>query len=208
MLITSNDYSTVFMEKNRLLLDSCILNDWATDDRTAEILELAHNIYSFVFCNISMLEVGFGPSDKANQSQIEIARSIYHSDGLIQVDNMKLSQREFQQIPDPKKATFSYNPNHHEWLASRTHLIRLMELGKFGGKKARDLSNDSLIYMSAWNSRSSIITNNIKDFDLFNESSRAIDPRHMVPIFSINDLEKSFMCDISFPANIKPLGNV
>ena len=202
MLITSNDYSTFFLEKKRLLLDSCILNDWATDTNTKKVLEEANNIYSFIFCNISMLEVGFGPSDKANEDQIKIARSIYHDDDMIPVDNEKLFMREANNISDPKRGKFSYNPNHHEWLASRTHLIRLMELKGIGGKRSRELSNDALIYMCAWNSKSSIITNNLKDFELFNESSQIKNSKHLIPIYSIHDLEQSLIRDISFPENI------
>lgn len=202
MLVTSNDYSSIFLEKNRLILDSCVLNDWATKEDTRKILEEAHNLYSFVFCNISILEVGFGPSDKADPEQVKIAKNIYQSDDLIKIDNMELFKRESSNIQEPKKAKFAYNPNHHEWLASRTHLIRLMELKGFGGKKARELSNDVLIYMCAWNSRSSIITNNMRDFELFNESSKHRNPKHMIPIYSLADLEKSFTQNISFPENI------
>jgi len=202
MLTTSNEYSTIFLEKKRLLFDSCILNDWATDERTASILKVVNNIYTFVFCNISMLEVGFGPSGKADPEQVSIAKAIYHSEDLIQVDNEKLYMREVQKIPDLPNVRFSYNPNHQEWLAARTNLIRLMERRGIGGKKVRELSNDALIYFCAWNSRSTIITNNLKDFQIFNEIMADRDPKHLIPVYSIDDLEKSLHTDVSFPENL------
>ena len=110
MLVTSNDYSRIFLEKNRLVLDSCVLNDWATKEDTRKILEEAHNLYSFVFCNISILEVGFGPSDIANLEQVKIAKNIYHSDDMIKIDNLELFKRESSNIQDPKKAKLLITP--------------------------------------------------------------------------------------------------
>jgi hypothetical protein len=204
MLITSNDYSNEFLKRRRLLLDSCVLNDWATDERTANILEEAEKIFIFVFCTISMLEVGFGPTAKADSKQVEIARMIYHDDKCMQVDNTELFKREhYHMQSDIPFKRYSYNPNHQEFLAARSKLVGLMNSRGTNGKNARELSNDALIYSCAWNSRSAVITNNIKDFHLFNESNAERDSRHLLPIYSIDNLEKALTEDISFPENIK-----
>jgi predicted nucleic acid-binding protein len=202
MLLTSNAYSNNFLKYKRLLLDSCILNDWATEEKTATILKEIEKTYFIIYCNISMLEVGFGPTDKADAKQVEIAKSIYSSANLIPVDNLELTKRGFQNQPDIPGTRFAYNPNHHEYLAARTQLVKVMEMRGIGGKKARELNNDALIFFCAWNSSSSIITNNVKDFQLFNETMAASNPKHLLPIFSIEDLEKSLHQDVSFPENI------
>ncbi len=203
MLITSNEYSNVFLERKRLLLDSCIVNDWATDGKTATILKEAEKTFCFVLCNISLLEVGFGPTEKADAKQVEIAKSIYQSDGLIPVDNLELSKRNFHKQLDVPYTRYAYNPNQEEFLAARTYLVKLMETKGFGGKRTRELNNDALLFFCAWNSRSSIITNNIKDFQLFNMLMAVDNPKHLLPIFTIDDLGKALQEDISFPENLK-----
>jgi hypothetical protein len=202
MLITSNDYSNEFLKRRRLLLDSCVLNDWATNQRTANILEEAEKTFCFVFCTISMLEVGFGPTTKADMKQVDIAKMIYGK--CIKVDNFELHNRDiFLKQSDIPYTRYSYNPNHEEFYAARYKLINLMNTREIKGKKARELSNDALIYSCAWNSRSAVITNNTKDFHLFNELNSERDSRHLLPIFSIDNLEKALTEDVSFPENIK-----
>lgn len=56
-----------------------------------------------------MLEVGFGPVFKIEHQQDQMARIIYHDDGVIAVDNRELALREFQKIEGPPRAVFSYN---------------------------------------------------------------------------------------------------
>lgn len=200
MLTTSNEYSNVFLDQRRLLLDSCILNDLAIDPRTRNVLDRANSIHSFIFCAVSMLEVGFGPINKVDCQQDQLARKIYGGEGVIVVDSMELAKRKFQKIDDPPRAVFSYNPSHSEWYAARHHLMKAMEILKIGGKRARELSNDAIIYYSAWNTRSALITNNVRDFTVFNELHRS--PRHLLPVFTINDLERSFEENVSFPENL------
>lgn len=202
MLTTSNEYSEVFLAKKRLLLDSCILNDLATDPRTSDILNRANATYGFVYCAVSILEVGFGPIEKVDHQQDQLARNIAHHRDVIAVDTMELSKREMQNIQDPPRAVFSYNPGLNEWYAARHHLMKAMEILNIGGKRARELSNDAIIFYSAWNSRSALITNNVKDFGVFNRVQSNSNPKHMLPIFTIDDLEKSFEVDICFPENL------
>jgi hypothetical protein len=77
-----------------------------------------------------------------------------------------------------------------------------MEILNIGGKRARELSNDAIVFFSAWNSRSALITNNVKDFVIFNRVTKDRNKKHLLPIFSIDDLEKSLDSDVSFPENI------
>lgn len=202
MLTTSNEYSNVFLAKKRLLLDSCVLNDLATDQRTSDILSRANATHGLVYCAVSMLEVGFGPVEKVDQQQDQLARSIYHHDGVIAVDTNELAIREMQNIQDPPRAVFSYNPGRNEWYAARHNLMKAMEILNIGGRRARELSNDAIIFYSAWNSRSALITNNVKDFIVFNRVQASGNPKHMLPIFTIDDLERSFEEDICFPENL------
>jgi predicted nucleic acid-binding protein len=202
-LTTTNNYSNNFLSKKRLLLDSCVLIDLATDQRTKNILNQANAHYSFVYCVVSMLEVGFGPIEKVDKRQDELARKIYLNHDVIAVDNRELLKRERDLIEDPPRAVFSYNPNWHEWYAARHNLIEVMEVRGIGGRRARDLSNDAIIFSSAWNSGSALITSNVSDFDLFNKVLMNKNPKHMLPVFTIDNLELSFSSEVSFPENIR-----
>jgi predicted nucleic acid-binding protein len=202
MLTTSNNYSNNFLVKKRLLLDSCILIDLAKDQRTSNILDRANNTYSFVYCTVSLLEVGFGLVENVNHQEDRIARKIYLDNDVIPIDSKEFTRREMQQIEDPHKAVFSYNPGHHEYYASRTHLMKAMEIRRIAGKRARELRNDALIFYSAWNTRSTLLTNNVNDFVVFNDVQKSINPKHLLPIFNIDDLERSFEQDVVFPANL------
>lgn len=202
MLITSNEYSNIFLSKKRLLLDSCVLNDIAIDEKTKTVLERAQKIYSFVYCTVSMLEVGFGPSHKAHEGQVELAGKIYSGENVVELDNIQNQIRELNNVVDQPGTIFSYNPNWHEWYAARHNLVKVMDLKNMGGKRARILSNDAIIFFSAWNSRSALISNNLTDFSLFNAVLSERNQKHLLPIFSLDDLARSLEEDICFPENL------
>ncbi len=202
MLKTSNKYSEIFLEKKLLLLDSCVINDLATCEHTKKILEQIEKTYNFVFCNISILEVGFGPRSKADKEQISLAKSIYSNKNMTPIDAEKVALRNYQNIKNKLGERFAYNPISHEYLAARTALIGIMEMKGIGGAKARKLNNDALIYHCAWNCRATIVTDNVKDFQLMNEYHIQSSPNHLLPIFTINDLENSLNKDVSFPENL------
>ena len=202
MLITSNEYSRVFLEQKRLLLDSCVLIELAQDQRTKEVLHCAHKTYSFFFCNVSLLEVGFGPPEKVEYQQDQVATMIYCGNDVIPVDNTELHKRKIRNIKDPLRAVFSYNPNSEEWYAARYLLIKVMNETGTGGKRTRELSNDAIIFNSSWNSRSALITNNTRDFCIFNKIMSDKNHKHKLPIFTIDDLGLSLDQDISFPENL------
>lgn len=172
------------------------------DRRTEDILHQIEERMTFFFCTISMLEVGFGPKGKADPKQIKLSRDLYHSENTISVDNDSLYIYAGGGSVDHPRKRYVYNPSKNEYLSARERLIRCMEIRGVGGKRVRELSNDALIFSSAWNSRCSIVTNNIKDFHSFNETLRKDFSNHLLPIFSIDDLEISLESDVSFPENI------
>lgn len=203
MLTSSNEYSKVFLEKKRLLLDSCILIDWAEDESVKKIIKEARKHYTLVFCTVSMLEVGFGQTAKVSQEQVEMANMIYHHEDVIPITSEELHRREYMDIPDPLGGSYAFNPSYNEWFASRHLLIKVMEMRGEGGKDVRGLANDTIIYMSAWNSRSAIVTTNKKDFVLINKAQGLQHTeKHQLPFFSLNDLRMSFGQDVSFPENL------
>ncbi len=199
MLTTTNQYSNTFLRKNRLLLDSCILNDLATNSNTLDIINRANKIYSIFICTVSLLEVGFGPTDKVGNRQSEVACSFYDPARFIQVSDVELHLREVNQIQDGYESLFAYNPSINEWYAARFHLIKAMDINRIKSKRAIDLRNDAIIFYSAWNSRSALITNNVRDFVVFNDVQQQRRKEHLLPIFTIDNLELSFTEDVSFP---------
>ncbi|RQZ67535.1 hypothetical protein [Burkholderia sp. Bp9004] len=202
MLVSSSEYSAVFLRTRHLLLDSCILNDLATDARTQSVLERAATTYNFVYCAVSMLEVGFGPVGKRDEKQHQLARRVYADKEVVRLTDRLVSEYEQTGAPFAAGSVYSWTPQHHEWFAARDGLLRAMETRNLGGKAARELSNDAIIFFSAWNSRSVVITNNVKDFQLFNEVMFGADPRRQLPIYTLGDLERSLENDVSFPENL------
>ena len=200
MLITTNEYSNHFLTKNRLLLDSCILNDLAVDQRVLDIITRANKIYSLFICTASLLEVGFGSTNKVDGRQSELARSFYDPIDFIPVDSTELHLRELNKIKDVPK--FAYNPSANEWYAARFNLIKAMEINRIESKRAKDLRNDAIIFYSAWNSSCALVTNNVTDFLVFNDVQQHRRKEHLLPIFTINDLELSLTKNVSFPENL------
>lgn len=205
MLLSSSRYSTkCFLEKKRLFLDSCVLIEWADDTQLDILFKQLESQYSLIICTVSLLEVGFGPSAKVSANQITRADEIYQLAFDNPVDNSVFgSSYAERNAPSTRSA---YNPNHHEWLAARTHLLHLIDRTGRKVKNTRKLANDALIYSCAWNARAAIISNNLVDFVLLNTLSvpqRTPDGhlRH-VPIFTIENLRNSLSGDISYPENI------
>lgn len=206
MLISSSNYSKeCFLSTSRLFIDSCTLISWANDPQLNAVFEKLSQKYSIVISTVSIMEVGFGPTEKASEEQKKRAKDIYLLAAKHPLDNqsLHLHKKIFNKV---LPGTFVYNPNHHEWYASRNLLIKLMNATGKKGDNARELVNDSLIYHCAWNSQSALITDNIKDFILLNsfanpQKTSGGDLRH-VPIFTLNDLINSINSDISYPENL------
>ena len=204
MLISSSRYSTVFLERNRLFLDSWVLIEWADNPQLDILFRRLESLYSLIICTISLLEVGFGPSGKVSANQITRGGEIYDIACENPVGNSVLSDS------NPKRTTPSslsaYNPNHHEWFAARKHLLRFIDRTGRKVENARKLANDALMYSCAWNARAAIVTDNLRDFVLLNtlslpQRTRDGHLRH-VPIFTLEDLSNSLSGDVSYPENI------
>jgi hypothetical protein len=178
------------------------LNRWADDTQLDKLFKQVGSKDFLIVCTVSLLEVGFGPQGKASANQIARANEIYD---LPPVDNtfFAVSKRGSNRSALTRAA---YNPNHQEWLAARTFLLDVMH--RYGRKleNLRNLSHDSLIYACAWNSRSAIVSANLRDFVLLNTVSRPQRTRdgnlRHVPIFTVNDLSASLTGDVSYPENI------
>jgi len=204
MLLSNSRYSTVFLERNRLFLDSWVLIEWADNPQLDILFRRLESLYSLIICTVSLLEVGFGPSGKVSANQITRGGEIYDIACENPVGNSVLRDS------NPERTTPSslsaYNPNHHEWLAARTHLLRFIDRTGRKVENARKLANDALIYSCAWNARAAIVTDNLGDFVLLNtlslpQRTRNGHLRH-VPIFTLEDLSNSLSGDISYPENI------
>ncbi|WP_459622892.1 type II toxin-antitoxin system VapC family toxin [Burkholderia sp. 3C] len=191
------------MKTKHLLLDSCILNDLATDPKTQSILENAAKYYNFVYSAVSLLEVGFGPESKRDDNQHQLARKIYSSNDILHLDNDAAQIHEYRNLPFPPGSIYLWVPARHEWFAARHSLISLMDAEEIGGRRARELGNDAIIFASAYNSGSTIITNNVKDFVKFNKIMCGDLKKHVLPIFDIEDLGRSFTEDVIFPNNLQ-----
>jgi hypothetical protein len=205
MLFSSSRYSReVFLKNNRLFLDSGVLLKWADDPQLDILFTQVESLYSVLLCTVSLLEVGFGPSGKASASQIVRAGEIYDLAFTNPVDNSVLGRSNPERVSLPSRST--YNPNHHEWFAARTVLLRLIDTTGREVKNARQLANDALIYYCAWNGRAAIVTNNLKDFVLLNalQNPQRTQDGHLrhVPIYTVEDLKNSLSGDISYPENI------
>jgi predicted nucleic acid-binding protein len=198
MLTTSNEHSKMFLEKKRLLLDSCILIDFSKDAETKEIICNARELYTLVLCTVSLLEVGFGPIDKIDVEEQAMARKIVSDPNTIFLDH----PRTFDGTKFEEDKLLSFCPTHLEWYAARHFLVEAMGAKRVGGSKGRKLGNDALIYACAWNTGSSLLTNNIRDFAVFNEVNGRSAPSHQLPLYTLDDLKRSFSEEVSFPGNL------
>lgn len=190
--------SSFFSRNKRLFLDSCVLNEACKDKEVAKLLELVGKQYSIFISAISLLEVGFGPRDKANLNQQQEVMDLYQNTKKVNSSSID-SIGTLSSNKSGKK--YLYIPEEHEYYGARYNLIKWMELAKLGGSSARKQSNDALIFMCAWNANSFLITDNIKDFSRFNEILYKEHGEHL-PIFSTDDLKRSQSEDVVFPDNV------
>ena len=201
MNLSSNcpESSSFFTRNKRIFLDSCILNQACKDQEIAKLLEVAGEKYSTLISAVSLLEVGFGPRDKADINQQQEITRLYQN-----TKNVSSSTIDNIDTLNSNKAgkRYLYIPEEHEWYGARHNLIKWMEIDNVGGSSARKQQNDALIFMCAWNANSFLITQNIKDFSRFNVMLHKDLGGHL-PIFSIEDLRRSQFEKVVFPCNVK-----
>ncbi|WP_157586619.1 type II toxin-antitoxin system VapC family toxin [Pseudoalteromonas prydzensis] len=192
--------SSFFFSRNkRMFLDSCVLNQACEDQDVAKLLEVTGEKYSTFIASISLLEVGFGPRDKADIKQQQEVMELYQH-----TKTVNSSSIDSIDVLNSNKAgkKYLYIPEEHEWFGARHNLIKWMEQENVGGSSARKQQNDALIFMCAWNANSFLITDNVKDFLRFNVILHNEHGGHL-PIFSLEDLKRSQTEEVVFPCNVK-----
>lgn len=189
-----------FMENRRMFLDSCVLNELAVNPAVEKLIRGAGKHFSTYISAISLLEVGFGPTDKADIQQQMMALDWYTNDDIVKVSSSTVNTKDPLSRQQSGRV-FLYVPEVHEWYGARHKLIAWMDKEGLGGTSARKQANDALIFMCAWNANSFLITDNIKDFSRFNRIMFEETGGHL-PIFSIEDLYKSVDEMVTFPENI------
>lgn len=197
VLITTVERAKRMMERKRIFLDSCILNDMATNPEVAQVIEKANKIHTLIFSTPSLLEVGFGVPKNVPQEQHDLASRIYTDERIMHVTGESFVVFTIQSELDPPEAIVSLCPSHHEWYAARRLLLATMGV-HCDAKNGVKLRMDALIYMSAWNSQSFLITNNTKDFKRLYEVNAQGAHRQPVPFFTLDELRRSFDEDVCF----------
>ena len=192
--------SQFFMRNRRMFLDSCVLNELSINPEVESLVRRAGEIFSTYVSAISLLEVGFGPTDKADIEQQRVALELYTNEEIVKVRSSTIDTKD--PISGIKKGKrFLYLPEEHEWFGARHKLMAWMDREKTGGSSARKQANDALIFMCAWNANSFLITDNVKDFTRFNRIMYKDYGGHL-PIFTIDDLRNSQHKKVVFPENV------
>jgi len=190
--------SSFFTRNKRIFLDSCVLNKACEDLEVAKLLEVSGEKYSTFISAISILEVGFGPRDKADVNQQQEVIQLYQNTKTVSSSSID-SIDTLNSNKAGKK--YLYIPEEHEWYGARHNLIKWMEAENVGGSSARKQQNDALIFMCAWNANSFLITDNINDFTRFNVILHKEHGGHL-PIFTVEDLRRSQFEEVVFPCNV------
>jgi len=189
-----------FMKNRRMFLDSCVLNELSKNTEVASLIKEAGGFFSTFVSAVSLLEVGFGPREKADFEQQKLAIDLYTNKNVIKVSGSSLEPKDPIDAQKSNKR-FLYIPEEHEWFAARHNLIDWMDYEGIGGASARKQANDALIFMCAWNANSFLITENTKDFIRFNRIMYKSTGGHL-PVFTIKDLLESKNKPVVFPDNV------
>lgn len=189
------------MKHRRMFLDSCIVNEMYLNSEVKDVIEIAGGYYSTYISAVSLLEVGFGPTNKANPKQQQAAVELYFSKNIQAVTSDTVDIIDDIR-GDKSGRKFLYIPQQHEWYGARHKLIGWMDAENTGGSSARKQANDALIFMCAWNANAFLVTENVKDFNRFNRLAYRDFGGHL-PIFTINDLIKTKTEMVIFPNNLE-----
>lgn len=164
------------------------------------LISEAGMMFSTYVSAVSLLEVGFGPTDKASFRQKSKASDFYFDKNIKKVTSDTVDQEDLIGS-DKSGKKFLYIPIEHEWYSARYNLVAWMDKEKTGGKSARKQANDALIFTSAWNANSFLVTENVKDFTRFNKIMYEEHGGYL-PIFTLDDLRKSKIDEVVFPDNL------
>lgn len=206
LLTTSLKSSEPFLESKRLFIDSCVLVDWTKDPGVRMAMHAAQLTYNLAFASISLLEVGFGPMEKIKEREYDMARAIYHHENINRCSAMQFALYDANGHAPSPGTVFSVNPGHEEWLMARNILIDAMNDTGLRSTRIDKRRNDALFFATAHNTRSALITNNLKDFKILNKYFAAGAHAKLLPVFSVQDLWRSLSGEVvSFPENLVAL---
>ncbi|EJL6509609.1 type II toxin-antitoxin system VapC family toxin [Vibrio cholerae] len=193
--------SSFFLKNRRMFLDSCIVNEMHLNPEIKDVIDTAGQYFSTYISAVSLLEVGFGPTSKADPRQQQAAIELYVSKDIKNVgaDTVDVIDPIWA---DKSGRKFLYVPQQHEWYGARHKLIGWMDAENTGGSSARKQANDALIFMCAWNANSFLVTENVKDFNRFNRLAYREFGGHL-PVFTISDLIKAKTDVVTFPDNLE-----
>ncbi|MDH1315952.1 hypothetical protein N5C36_17885 [Shewanella xiamenensis] len=193
--------SSFFLKNRRMFLDSCIVNEMHLNPEVKDVIDTAGQYFSTYISAVSLLEVGFGPTSKADPRQLQAAVELYVSKYIQNVGSDTVD--EIDSIRTNKSGRkFLYVPQQHEWYGARHKLIGWMDAENTSGSSARKQANDALIFMCAWNANSFLVTENVKDFNRFNRLAFREFGGHL-PVFTISDLIKAKTEVVTFPDNLE-----
>lgn len=193
-----------FPSSRRLFIDSCVLVEWTKDPSVRVAMHGAQLAYSLAFSSISLLEVGFGPDVFVEAGERQMAYDIFTHENIVQCSAMQFALLDASGAVPPPGSVFSLNPGHEEWFMARRLLTAGMTHGLLTPRQAGILRHDALFYASAWNSRSMLITDNLRDFKMLGECHIKLNiGGGPLPFFSINDLRSSLHgAQICYPENV------
>ncbi len=191
-----------------LLVDTDILSNICKgqNDKNTEF-ELLKNKVTLLYSLSSIMELGFGPTNKSAIEEVKFYRELYCRHSALQNDifvsefHLKYQTGQMNHI---KGKWIGVSPDSHNWFAAKKTLISYMDERATKPKNAKQLQTDALLSCAAWNAGAFIWTNNVKDHLLASyymshlECSRNQDPKkvkdcianHMAPIFDTNSLNK------------------
>lgn len=206
-LESSSSYSKHFINSKRLLFDSDILIDLINNGSLSKLEGYRDNGYSVVYSFPSILEIGMGTDEIRNTHGYTFSSEIYQDGIKNGLNGEDLYRKQFLGEKVPSK--FAYIPTAHEWFFAKSLLIDTKSMFKIQKENNMRLQLDAIIFASAWNSGSVLVTNNISDFMKFNKvqdlrsKNKARGYRYL-PLFTFNDLEESLEINkkIIFPQNI------
>lgn len=191
-----------------LLVDTDILSNICKglNDKNTELKLLRNNI-TLLYSLSSIMELGFGPTNKSAIEEGLFYRELYSGHSALQNDIFVSDfHRKYMsgQMNHMKGKWVGVSPDSHNWFAAKITLISYMDDRATKPRNAKQLQMDVLLSCAAWNAGAFIWTNNVKDHLLasyymsHHKCSRNQDQKkvkdyianRMAPIFDTNSLNK------------------
>lgn len=158
-------------EKSILLLDTDVLSAIAKESE-AELLAERYVLErggTLAFSHPNIFELGFGANGQPDRREIEFCKKLYVGKSVIphHPDSTELHFLRFRSEPNFLQSQWiGISPSADCWYAARHCLIEYMNSRRASPRNARKLQMDTLLAVTAWNSRAFVWSNNVKDFVL------------------------------------------